>query len=89
MLIKQHDFQVKVNQLQHLESHGRTGHWLNHSKEHCIIGKKGKPKHFLRMDCDVVVSQPRENSRKPEEIYDVIERCCILFWPIAIFNYIL
>jgi len=22
---------------------GRTGHWLNHSKEHCLVGYKGNP----------------------------------------------
>jgi len=34
---------VKTNQLQRLIRTGRTGHWLNHSKEHCLIGVKGKP----------------------------------------------
>ena len=31
---------VKTNQIQKLIRTGRTGHWLNHSKEHCIIGVK-------------------------------------------------
>eukprot|EP00983_Pelagomonas_calceolata_P126217 1161282-Pelagomonas_calceolata.AAC.18 len=34
---------VKTNQLQRLIRTGRTGHWLNHSKEHCLVGIKGKP----------------------------------------------
>ena len=32
---------VKTNQLQRLIRTGRTGHWLNHGKEHCLIGVKG------------------------------------------------
>ena len=32
---------VKTNQLQRLIRTGRTGHWLNHSKEHCLVGVKG------------------------------------------------
>ena len=34
---------VKTNQLQRLIRTGRTGHWLNHSKEHCLVGYKGNP----------------------------------------------
>ena len=29
---------VKTNQLQRLIRTGRTGHWINHGKEHCIVG---------------------------------------------------
>ena len=28
---------VKTNQLQRLIRTGRTGHWINHGKEHCIV----------------------------------------------------
>ncbi len=34
---------IKTNQLNRLIRTGRTGHWINHSKEHCLIGVKGKP----------------------------------------------
>lgn len=34
---------VKTNSLQRLIRTGRTGHWLNHSKEHCLVGYKGNP----------------------------------------------
>lgn len=34
---------VKTNQLTQLARTGRTGHWLNHSKEHCLVGVKGNP----------------------------------------------
>ena len=65
---------IKTNQLQRLIRTGRTGHWLNHSKEHCLIGIKGNPKINRNVDCDVLVSEVRETSRKPDEIYELIER---------------
>lgn len=34
---------VKTNSLRRLIVSGRTGHWLNHSKEHCLVGYKGRP----------------------------------------------
>lgn len=44
---------VKTNQLQRIIRTGRTGHWLNHGKEHCLVGFKGNPKDIRRgLDCD-------------------------------------
>ncbi|CAO3689897.1 unnamed protein product [Umbelopsis ramanniana] len=66
---------VKTNQLQRIIRTGRTGHWLNHSKEHCLIGRKGSDPSFnVGLDCDVLVSEVRETSRKPDELYDIINR---------------
>ncbi|VDL94447.1 unnamed protein product [Schistocephalus solidus] len=66
---------VKTNQLQRLIRTGRTGHWLNHGKEHCLVGVKGNPQCMNKgLDCDVIVSEVRETSRKPDEIYGIIER---------------
>ncbi|KAG2172246.1 hypothetical protein INT43_004787, partial [Umbelopsis isabellina] len=66
---------VKTNQLQRIIRTGRTGHWLNHSKEHCLIGKKGQlPSINKGLDCDVIVSDVRETSRKPDELYRIINR---------------
>merc|ERR1719237_492705 len=65
---------VKTNQLQRIIRTGRTGHWLNHSKEHCLVGIKGNPKLNRNLDTDVIVSEVRETSRKPDEIYNLIER---------------
>lgn len=65
---------IKTNQLQRIIRTGRTGHWLNHSKEHCLVGVKGNPKVNRNVDCDVIVSKVRETSRKPDEIYSLIER---------------
>ncbi|XP_033125351.1 N6-adenosine-methyltransferase catalytic subunit-like [Anneissia japonica] len=66
---------VKTNQLQRLIRTGRTGHWLNHGKEHCLVGVKGDPAGYNRgLDCDVIVAEVRETSHKPDEIYGLIER---------------
>ncbi len=65
---------VKINQIQRVIRTGRTGHWLNHSKEHCLIGIKGKPRINRNIDCDVVCAEVRETSRKPDEMYDLLER---------------
>ncbi|RIA95433.1 methyltransferase-like 3 [Glomus cerebriforme] len=66
---------IKTNQLQRLIRTGRTGHWLNHSKEHCLVGIKGNPECLnWGLDCDVLVGEVRETSRKPDEIYGLIDR---------------
>ncbi|EUD65359.1 mRNA (2'-O-methyladenosine-N6-)-methyltransferase [Plasmodium inui San Antonio 1] len=67
---------VKTNHLQRIIRTGRTGHWLNHSKEHCLVGIKGNPIVNRNIDCNVIVSEVRETSRKPDEIYSLIERMC-------------
>ena len=62
-----------------------TGHWLNHTKEHCLVGMKGEGPHKLvnpesishlnlKIDLDVIVSEVRETSRKPDELYSIIDR---------------
>ena len=65
---------VKTNQLQRLIRTGRTGHWINHGKEHCLVGSKGYLPVNKRIDCDVIVAEVRETSHKPDEIYGMIER---------------
>ncbi|KAE8727326.1 N6-adenosine-methyltransferase MT-A70-like [Hibiscus syriacus] len=59
---------VKTNQLQRIIRTGRTGHWLNHSKEHCLVGIKGNPEINKNINTDVLVAEVRETSRKPDEI---------------------
>ena len=73
-------------QLQRVIRTGRTGHWLNHTKEHMLVGMKTVldengalkfPSWANRgLDTDVIVSEVRETSRKPEEVYGLIERLC-------------
>jgi len=66
---------VKTNQLQRIIRTGRTGHWLNHGKEHCLVGAKGSTEFLNRgLDCDVIVAEVRATSHKPDEIYGIIER---------------
>ncbi|XP_050428618.1 N6-adenosine-methyltransferase subunit METTL3 [Adelges cooleyi] len=66
---------VKTNQLQRIIRTGRTGHWLNHGKEHCLVGMKGNPPNLnCGLDCDVIVAEVRDTSHKPDEIYGIIER---------------
>uniref|UniRef100_A0A915I212 mRNA m(6)A methyltransferase n=1 Tax=Romanomermis culicivorax TaxID=13658 RepID=A0A915I212_ROMCU len=66
---------VKTNQLQRIIRTGRTGHWLNHGKEHCLVGVKGSIDKYNRwLDCDVIVAEVRATSHKPDEVYGLIER---------------
>ncbi|KAG7694009.1 hypothetical protein KL930_003028 [Ogataea haglerorum] len=66
---------VKTNQLVRTISTGRTGHWLNHSKEHLLVGLKGNPKWINKcIDPQILISSTRETSRKPDEIYGMVER---------------
>ncbi|XP_012278176.1 N6-adenosine-methyltransferase subunit METTL3 [Orussus abietinus] len=65
---------VKTNQLQRIIRTGRTGHWLNHGKEHCLVGMKGNPRINKGLDSDVIVAEVRATSHKPDEIYGIIER---------------
>ncbi|CAO1629746.1 unnamed protein product [Parajaminaea phylloscopi] len=74
---------VKVGQTQRLIRTGRTGHWLNHTKEHCLVGAKSSSPSsplpswaHLGLDSDVLVSEVRDTSRKPDELYGMIERLC-------------
>ncbi|KAI3623298.1 IME4 [Malassezia furfur] len=84
---------VKINQLQRLIRTGRTGHWLNHTKEHCFVGLKRRgmapvdappPGMYLPLPTwlhrdvgnDVIVAPVRDTSRKPDELYTMIERLC-------------
>ncbi|ERN09227.1 hypothetical protein AMTR_s00014p00258050 [Amborella trichopoda] len=43
---------VKINQLQRII---RTGHWLNHNKEHCLVRIKGNLEVISNIDTDVIV----------------------------------
>ena len=63
------------------------GYYLNHTKEHCLIGKKGNPIINCHIYCDVLVSELRKTSQKPDEMYSMIENICgwivfINFWDV-------
>ena len=42
--------------------------------EHCLVGIKGNPQLNRNIDCDVIMAEVRETSRKPDEIYNLLER---------------
>ncbi|AAS53544.1 AFR173Wp [Eremothecium gossypii ATCC 10895] len=66
---------IKTNQLGRTIVTGRTGHWLNHSKEHLLVGLKGDPEWLNKqIDIDLIISSTRETSRKPDELYGMVER---------------
>ena len=51
------------------------GFYLQHAKESCLVGLKGNRPESLQgnISSDVIVSQRRGQSQKPEEIYKLIE----------------
>ncbi|KAF8247531.1 MT-A70-domain-containing protein, partial [Wilcoxina mikolae CBS 423.85] len=65
---------AKTNQINSTIATGRTGHWLNHMKETCLVGRKGNIELNNGLDGDVIIEQVRETSRKPEKLYTMIER---------------
>ena len=66
---------IKTSQLIRTISTGRTGHWLNHSKEHLLVGLKGDAKWLNKsIDAQILISSTRETSRKPDEIYGMVDR---------------
>ena len=61
-------------------------HYMQHVKEHCLVGLKGEVKrapdsHFIHanVDTDVIVSEEPSlgELEKPAELYDIIERFCL------------
>ena len=50
------------------------GYWTRSNPEMCLLGTRGKPKRLNMSVKQLVVSQRREHSRKPDEVYDRIEK---------------
>ena len=50
------------------------GYWTRSNPEMCLLGTRGKPKRLDKSIKQLVVSQRREHSRKPDEVYDRIEK---------------
>jgi N6-adenosine-specific RNA methylase IME4 len=50
------------------------GHWTRGNPELCLLATRGKP-HRLNADVpELIISPRREHSRKPDEVYERIER---------------
>ena len=53
-----------------------TGYWTRANPEQCLLATRGRPKRINNDVRKLVVSPRREHSRKPDEIYERIERLC-------------
>ena len=62
--------------VQRLIRTGRTGHWLNHSKEHCLVGIKGAPPINRNVDCDVVVAEVGGRKGGWVCVWTGVGKCC-------------
>jgi N6-adenosine-specific RNA methylase IME4 len=54
-----------------------TGYRLRSAAEFFLIGTRGRPRQLSRSSRNLIVAPVREHSRKPDEIYELIERT----WP--------
>jgi len=52
------------------------GNWTRSNPELCMLATKGKPKKLSASVRELVVSERREHSRKPDEIRDAIVELC-------------
>lgn len=50
------------------------GYWTRANPELCLLGTRGKPKRMAKDVRRLVVTERREHSRKPIEVYEGIER---------------
>lgn len=50
------------------------GYWTRANPEMCLLGTRGKPKRIHKDVRQLIVAPRREHSRKPDEIYERIER---------------
>ncbi|VVB53353.1 Uncharacterised protein [uncultured archaeon] len=64
---------VKMNKTMPGASMG-CGYWTRQNAEMCLLGTRGKPKRKFKDVHSIIMAQRREHSRKPDQIYDRIER---------------
>ena len=50
------------------------GYWTRSNPEMCLLATRGKPKRLNKSIPQLVVEQRREHSRKPDIVYDHIEK---------------
>ena len=56
--------------------HMALGHTTRKNTELCWLGRRGNPKRLDKGVRELIVAPVREHSRKPDEIYERIERFC-------------
>ena len=52
------------------------GYYTRSNPEMCLLATRGKPKRLSKSVRQLIVSKRREHSRKPDEVYDLIEQLC-------------
>jgi N6-adenosine-specific RNA methylase IME4 len=60
--------------LSRVRFHFGLGFWTRANPEQCLLATRGNPKRIGRNVPELVVSPVREHSRKPDEVYDLVER---------------
>ena len=50
------------------------GYWTRANPEMCLLATKGKPKRISNGVDQLVISKLREHSKKPDEVYERIEK---------------
>jgi len=76
---------VKLNKLMNVKSYPGVaygeaeyftglGYWTRANPEMCLLATRGHPKRMAKDVCRLIVAPRREHSRKPDEIYERIER---------------
>lgn len=50
------------------------GYWTRANVEPCLLATRGKPRRIVRDVKRLIIEPRREHSRKPEQVYDCIER---------------
>ena len=63
-----------IKTTKHGKRHMGMGHWTRANPEDCLLFTRGAPKRLARDVRELVEAPVREHSRKPDEIYDRIER---------------
>jgi N6-adenosine-specific RNA methylase IME4 len=53
-----------------------TGYWTRANPEQCLLATRGHPKRQDKGVPRLIMSQRREHSRKPDEVYGLVERLC-------------
>jgi N6-adenosine-specific RNA methylase IME4 len=53
-----------------------TGYWTRANPEQCLLASRGKPSAKAHDVRKLLMAPRREHSRKPDEMYDCIERLC-------------
>lgn len=53
-----------------------AGNWGRNCSEHVVVCTRGKPVVDFSAQPSVFYAQRREHSRKPDEFFDIVERCC-------------